>query len=218
MKIGILGSGEVARSLGNAFLALGHDVMLGARRPDNTAASQWEKAAGPAAKAGTFEQAVRHGEVVVLATLGTATAQVIETAGVKHFDGKLVWDVTNPLEFSQGVPPKLLGGVGNSAGETHQRILPNARVVKVFNTVGNGLFYRPKLHGGVRGDMFLCGNDPEAKRRTAELVREFGWDPIDIGGIETSHYLEATCMVWICNAMRNNDWNRAFKLVPKEGS
>src|SRR5579872_6334127 len=136
MKIGILGSGEVARSLGNAFLALGHDVMLGARRADNTAACQWVKAPGRSGKAGTFEQAARHGEIVVLAPLGTATPQAIEMAGSKHFEGKLVWDVTNPLESSQGVPPKLLGG-GTSAGEAHQHILPNARVVKVFNTVGN---------------------------------------------------------------------------------
>jgi predicted dinucleotide-binding enzyme len=218
MKVGILGSGEVARSLGNAFLALGHDVMLGARRADNTPASQWAKGAGPSAKAGTFGQAAQHGDMVVLATLGTATSQAIGMAGAKHFDGKLVWDVTNPLEFSQTAPPKLLGGVGTSAGETHQRVLPNAKVVKVFNTVGHALFYRPKLQGGLHGHMFLCGNDPEAKSRTAQLVREFGWEPADIGGIDTAHYLEATCMVWICNALRNNDWNRAFGLIPKEGT
>jgi hypothetical protein len=215
MKIGILGTGEVARSLGNAFLALGHEVMLGARSADNAAAAQWAKAAGPSGKAATFEQAAQHGEIGVLATLGTATSQAIEMAGSKHFEGKLVWDATNPLDFSHGTPPKLVGGVGTSAGEAHQRILPNAKVVKVFNTVGNALFYRPKLQGGVRGDMFLCGNDADAKKRTSELVRQFGWEPVDIGGIETSHYLEATCMVWICNAMRNNSWNRAFKLVPQ---
>lgn len=216
MKVGILGSGEVGRSLGNAFLALGHDVMLGARREDNTAACQWAKAAGPSGKVGTFERAARHGEMVVLATLGTATPQAIEMAGPKHFEGKLVWDVTNPLEFSPGRPPKLLGGVGTSAGELHQNILPNAKLVKVFNTVGNALFYRPKLQGGLHGDMFLCGNDQDAKSRSAELVREFGWEPVDIGGIETSHYLEATGMVWIVNAIRNNGWNRALKLVPTE--
>jgi predicted dinucleotide-binding enzyme len=217
MNIGILGTGAVARSLANGFLALGHDVVLGTRDPANTAASEWARTAGAKGKAGTFEQAARFGEIVVLATLGTATPQAIEMAGAAHFDGKLVWDVTNPLDFSHGMPPRLVGGLGTSAGETHQRILPNARIVKVFNTVGNALFFRPKLQAGVRGDMFLCGNDPDAKKRTSELVTEFGWDPVDIGGIDTSHYLEATCMVWLCNAMRNNDWNRAFKLVPKDG-
>jgi predicted dinucleotide-binding enzyme len=215
MKVGILGSGEVAQSLANGFLALGHEVMLGSRKSGNPAASQWTKAAGPKGKAGTFEQAADFGELTVLATLGTATPHAIEMAGPRHFDGKLVWDVTNPLDFSQGMPPKLVGGLGSSAGETHQRTLPKAKIVKVFNTVGNALFFRPKLQAGLRGDMFLCGDDADAKKRTADLVREFGWEPLDIGGIEASHYVEATAMVWIWNAMKNNNWNRAFKLVPK---
>ena len=218
MKVGILGSTQVAQSLANGFLALGHEVMLGSRQSGNPASSQWAKGAGPKAKTGTFEQAANFGEILVLATLGTATPQAIEMAGPTHFDGKLVWDVTNPLDFSRGTHPRLVGGVGSSAGETHQRLLPKARVVKVFNTVGHALFFRPKLQAGLRGDMFLCGDDADAKRRTADLVREFGWDPVDIGGIDASHYLEATCMVWVCNAMRNNDWNRAFKLVPREAN
>jgi 8-hydroxy-5-deazaflavin:NADPH oxidoreductase len=216
MKVGILGSTEVAQSLANGFLALGHEVMVGSRQSGNPAASRWAEGAGAKAKAGTFEQAAGFGELLVLATLGTATPRAIEMAGPRHFGGKLVWDVTNPLDFSRGTPPTLVGGIGSSAGETHQRLVPEARVVKVFNTVGHALFFRPRLQAGLRGDMFLCGDDADAKRRTADLVREFGWDPVDIGGIDTSHYLEATCMVWVSNAMRNNDWNRAFKLVPLE--
>lgn len=218
MKIGILGTGTVARSLGNAFIALGMEVIMGARNAANTAAAQWVQSAGAKGGAGTFEQAARFGELVVLATLGTATPEAIELAGTAQFSGKLVWDVTNPLDYSRGMPPKLVGAVGSSAGEIHQRLLPDAKLVKVFNTVGNGLFFRPRLQGGVRGDMFLCGDDADAKERSSALVREFGWDPVDIGGIDTSHYLEAMCMVWVCNAMKNDDWNRAFKLVPKDGS
>lgn len=214
MKAGILGSTKVAQSLANGFLALGHEVMLGSRQAGNPAASQWAKGAGAKASAGTFEQAAGFGELVVLATLGTATPHAIEMAGPSRFDGKLVWDVTNPLEYREALPPKLLGAAGDSAGETHQRLLPKAKIVKVFNTVGNALFFRPQLEAGVRGDMFLCGDDADAKQRTAELVREFGWDPVDIGGIDASHYLEATCLVWIWNAMKNDAWNRAFKLVP----
>lgn len=215
MKVGILGSKEVAQSLGSGFLALGHEVMLGSRAPGNSAASEWAKGAGPKAKAGTFVQAAAFGELITLATLGTATAQAIEMTGTPLFDGKLVWDATNPLDFSKGMPPRLVGGLGDSGGETHQRLLPKARVVKVFNTVGHSLFFRPKLQGGLRGDMFICGDDVQAKGQTTELVKEFGWDAVDIGGIGLSHYLEATCMVWVCNAMRNNDWTRAFKLVPQ---
>lgn len=215
MKVGILGSGEVAQSLASGFLTMDHEVMLGSREAGNPAASQWAKRARSKAKAGTFQQAADFGELIVLATLGTATPHAIEMAGPQHFDGKLVWDTTNPLDFPQGMPPRLVGGLGSSAGENHQRLLPKAKIVKVFNTVGNALFFRPQLQAGLRGDMFLCGNDPDAKRRTSDLVREFGWEPVDIGGIEASHYLEAACMVWVLNAMRNNDWNRAFKLVPK---
>ena len=146
MKIGILGSGKVGQSLANGFLALGHEVTLGSRGAGSPAASQWAEGAGPAGHAGTFEQAAGSGELLVLATLGTATPQAIEMAEPRHFAGKLVWDVTNPLDFSRGTPPRLVGGLGSSAGETHQRILPESRVVKVFNTVGHALFFRPRLH------------------------------------------------------------------------
>lgn len=214
MKVGILGSTQVAQSLGNGFLALGHEVMLGSRQGGNPSAIQWAQRAGAKADAGTFMQAADFGEMVVLATLGTATSHAIEMAGPEHFDGKLVWDVTNPLEFHEGSPPKLIGAAGTSAGETHQQLLPRAKIVKVFNTVGNALFFRPELQGGLRGDMFLCGDDAGAKRRTADLVTDFGWNPVDIGGIDASHYLEAACVVWIRNAMKNDAWRRAFKLVP----
>lgn len=214
MKVGILGTGQVAQSLAHGFLALGHEVMLGSRESGNAVAAKWAQGAGPRASTGTFEQAAAYGELLVLATLGTATPNAIAMAGPRHFDGKLVLDVTNPLDFSKGRPPALVGAPGSSAGEIHQGLLPKAQVVKTFNTVGNALFFRPQLQAGARGDMFLCGDDAEAKRRTAELIREFGWEPVDVGDIDASHYLEATCMVWILNAMKNNAWNRAFKLVP----
>lgn len=132
MRVGVLGTGDVGKSLANAFLALNHEVALGAREERNPTASEWAKSAGPKARSGTFTQAAQFGEIVVLATLGTATPQAIEMAGKQHFDGKLVWDVTNPLDFSRGMPPRLLGGLGTSAGETHQQLLPKAKVIKVF--------------------------------------------------------------------------------------
>lgn len=214
MKIGILGSTQVAQALANGFLALGHEVMLGSRQADKPDARQWVQRAGAKAHAGTFAQAADFGEMVVLATLGTATPHAIAMAGPERFDGKLVWDTTNPLELHEGSPPKLVGAAGSSAGETHQKLLPKAKIVKVFNTVGNALFFRPQLEASVRGDMFLCGDDADAKRRTAELVKAFGWNPVDVGGIDASHYLEATCVLWIWNAMKSGAWNRAFRLVP----
>jgi 8-hydroxy-5-deazaflavin:NADPH oxidoreductase len=127
---------------------------------------------------------------------------------------------TSPIHSNsrKGKPPKLLGDLGTSAGETHQRLLPNAKIVKVFNTVGHALYFRPQLEGGVRGDMFLCGDDAQAKNRTSELLGDFGWNAVDVGGIDASHYVEATCMIWMYSAMRSNDWKRAFRLVPVVGS
>lgn len=214
MKVGILGSGQVAQSLANGFLALGHEVMLSSRGSRSPAATKWVQDAGAKAGAGTFEQAAAFGELVVLATLGTATPRAIEMAGPQHFDGKLVLDVTNPLEFESGKPLALAGAVGSSAGEIHQRLLPKAQIVKAFNTVGNAHFYKPDFPGGPP-DMFLCGDDEKAKQWVARICQDFGWNPIDVGGIGLSHYLEATAMLWIITAVTGGHWNQAFKLLRK---
>ena len=135
-------------------------------------------------------------------------------ADVDNFKGKVVIDATNPLEMSGGVPPKLVGGLGSSAGELNQKALPGAFVVKAFNTVGNALFYKPEFPGGPP-DMFLCGDDAKAKEQVARICQDFGWNPIDVGGIALSHYLEATATIWIITAFSGGHWNQAFKLLRK---
>jgi predicted dinucleotide-binding enzyme len=212
MKIGILGTGDVGKALGKGFLAAGHEVMMGAREPQNPKAVAWAKEMGPKASHGTFRDAARFGEAVALATLGVATPDALRLAEPASFRGKLVLDATNPLDAAGGMPPKLVGGLGSSGGENHQRLLEGAHVVKCFNTVGNALFFRPKLPGGTP-DMFLCGNDNFAKEKAATICREFGWNPIDIGGIDTAHYLEAMCLVWVLSALKSNSWVQAFKLL-----
>jgi predicted dinucleotide-binding enzyme len=212
MNVGILGTGDVGRALGRGFAALGHDVRLGARDAKNPKALAWAAETGERASTGTFADAASFGDVIALATLGVANAQVIEAAGVEAFDGKVVIDATNPLDFSGGLPPRLAISGSDSGGERVQRLLPRARVVKAFNTVGNALMFRPTFPGGPP-DMFICGNSDEAKAQVAAILTDFGWGVADAGGIESSRYLEAMCMVWVLTAMRTGTWNQAFKLL-----
>ena len=214
MKVGILGTGDVGRALGKAFITLGHDVKMGARRAGNEKAVAWVKESGARASEGTFADSAGFGEIVVLATLGVADEEVIRGAGAERFRGKIVIDTTNPLDFSGGMPPKLKWSGNDSGGERVQRFLPGARVVKAFNTVGSPFMFRPEFPGGPP-DMFIAGNDAEAKKAVSGILRDFGWNVTDCGGIESSRYLEAMCMVWVISGMLENNWSRAFKMLRK---
>jgi hypothetical protein len=213
MKVGVLGTGDVGQSLGKAFVALGHQVLMGSRVAPNEKAVAWARATGSAASTGTFADAARFGELVVLATLGTAAASALQMAGTDHLAGKLLLDTSNPLDFSGGLP-RLSVGHTDSLGEQVQRLVPKARVVKAFNTVGHGHMFRPAFPDGPP-DMFVCGNDEGAKRQTSDLLSEFGWNTIDLGGIEASRYLEPMCLVWVLHGIRTGTWNHAFKLLRK---
>jgi predicted dinucleotide-binding enzyme len=212
MKVGILGTGDVGRAIGKGFIALGHDVKMGAREATNAKALAWAKECGPKASAGTFADAAAFGEIVVLATLGVANESVIRAAGPERFAGKVVIDTTNPLDFSGGMPPTLAVAGHDSGGEQVQRLLPGASVVKAFNTVGNALMFRPSLPGGPP-DMFICGDSDEAKARVTTILQDFGWNVVDTGGIQSSRYLEAMCLVWVLSAMKTGAWAQAFKLL-----
>jgi predicted dinucleotide-binding enzyme len=210
MKVGILGSTDVAKSLANGFLKEGHEVMLGSREPEKLAL--WASESGKSASAGTFSETGKFGELLVLAVNGAKSVDALRLAGTDNFKGKVVIDATNPLDFSGGRPPKLIGNLGNSGGELNQRALPGAWVVKAFNTVGHTHFYKPEFAGGPP-DMFLCGDDERAKEQVSRLCKDFGWNPIDVGDITLSHYVEATGMVWIITAFTSGQWNQAFKLL-----
>lgn len=213
MKVGMLGTGTVGQTLGSAFIALGHEVMMGSRSAVNENGVAWAGREGERATAGTFADAAAFGELVVLATRGVENEQVVRLADPANFAGKVLIDTTNPLDFSQGMPPRLAIGHADSAGEQVQRLLPEARVVKAFNIVGSGLMFRPDL-GGLRGDMFIAGNDDGANATVGQILDEFGWDTIDLGGIEASRYLEPMCMAWVTHAARTGAWNHAWKLLP----
>lgn len=216
MNIGILGTGDVGKALGTAFATLGHDVKMGSRSATNEKALAWAADTGANASAGTFADAAAHGDIVVLATLGVANESVLNMAGPDTFAGKVVIDATNPLDFSNGVPPTLAVSGNDSGGEQVQRQLPKARVVKAFNIVGNAHMFRPDFPGGPP-DMFICGDDADAKAQVGDILQDFGWQVVDIGGIDGSRYLEAMCIVWVRYALSTDPptWDHAFKMLRK---
>jgi 8-hydroxy-5-deazaflavin:NADPH oxidoreductase len=214
MKVGILGSGDVGRSLGRGFAAIGHDVRIGTRNPSAEALQEWTKAVEGRGSVGAFADAAEYGELVVVATLGTATLEVLGSVPAASFRGKVVIDTTNPLTFAPNSPPTLFVGHTDSLGEQVQRALPDARVVKAFNTVGNAHFFRPSFPGGPP-DMLIAGNDPGAKRTVEGILTSFGWSTVDLGGIDGARALEPICLAWVRSAMALQTWDIAFKLLRK---
>ena len=165
MKIGIVGSGMVGQKIGAALAARGHRVKIGTRSPEKGSLKECAKKTGENASVGTLAEAAGFGEILFLCTKGDATLQALELAGPGNFEGKAVVDVTNPLDFSKGMPPSLIKEFTNtnSLGEEVQRALPGARVVKSLNTVNCEVMVNPALSGG-EPTMFVCGNDTEAKK------------------------------------------------------
>jgi 8-hydroxy-5-deazaflavin:NADPH oxidoreductase len=214
MRVGILGTGDVGKALGKGFVTLGHDIKMGSREAKNEKALAWARGLGAKASVGTFADAALFGDIVVLATLGVANESALKMAGPETLRGKIVIDTTNPLDFSAGMPPKLAVSGNDSGGERVQRLLPDAHVVKAFNTVGNAFMFRPSFPGGPP-DMFFCGNNDDAKQKVVAILRDFGWGIVDVGGIESSRYLEAMCMVWVLSGIHTNSWTHAFKLLKK---
>jgi predicted dinucleotide-binding enzyme len=214
MKIGIIGAGIVGQTLGQGFATLGHDVKIGTRRPNDDKITAWAKKAGAKVSVGSFADAAAFGDVVVLATAWSGTENAIKLAGPKTLAGKVVIDATNPLAPALNAPPTLAIAGSDSAGEQVQRWLPQSKVVKAFNHVGNAYMFRPQLPGGPP-DMFIAGNDAAAKQSVTDILKSFGWSVIDLGGIDASRYLEPLAMVWILYGIRTNTWNHAFKLLRK---
>ena len=216
MKIGIIGSGDVGQRLADGFIGLGHTVKIGSRDPNQKKVTEWmDKHDKGVASSGTFAEAASFGELNVLATSWAGTADAIRMVDPQNFAGKVVIDVINPLDFSEGMPPRLAIGHTDSAGETVQRMLPNSKVVKAFNIVGNPHMIHPDFPGGPP-TMFICGNDDEAKKVVINnILTKFGWETIDIGGIEAARLLEPLAFLWITYYFRTGTGNHAFKLLRK---
>lgn len=215
LKIGVLGTGDVGRVLGAGLAALGHEVKIGSRDAKNPKAVEWAEKTGSHASAGTFADAAKFGDVIILAASWTAMQSILELAGPENFAGKVVIDATNPLDFSKGAPPTLAIGTTDSAGEQIQRWLPKARVVKAFNVVGNPHMVNPSFPNG-KPDMFICGDDEAAKKTVTEICTELGWPgAIDIGGLQCSRYLEPMAMVWISYFFKTGSGAHALALLRK---
>lgn len=214
-RIGVIGSGQVGRVLAAGFAARGHEVTIGTRTPEDNDDLQAWAAQHESVAIGSFTGAAEAGEIIVLATRGAVVEQALQTAGPQHLAGKVVIDVTNPLDFSAGRPGLTVGHT-DSGGETVQRALPGALVVKAFNTIGNGLMVDPQDAGGLaaRPTMFIAGDDAGAKATVAEALADFGWDAMDVGGIEQSRQLESLCLLWVAVAgARGGRYDHAITLV-----
>jgi predicted dinucleotide-binding enzyme len=211
MRVGVLGSGSVGKVLGAGFASLGHEVRIGTRHPDRDDIRQWTESTQGRGAAGSFAEAAAFGDLIVLATLGNVTEEIVRQIGIPPFGNKVVIDATNPIKTNPDAPPSLFISGNDSLGEHIQRALPATRVVKAFNTVGAPHMVNPSFQ--TKPDMFIAGNDDEAKRIVAQVCEAFGWGVADIGTIEGSRYLEAMCMAWVLYGIRAGSWNHAFKMV-----
>lgn len=211
MKIGIIGSGSVAQTLGSGFLGAGHSVMLGSRSSDKLSA--WSSA-NPAAAVGSFEAAAQFGDVIVLAVKGVHAAAALRIAGASSLAGKAIIDATNPIAEQPPVDGVLrfFTSTNESLLEQLQHEFPAAHLVKAFNSVGAGLMVHPALPGGPP-TMFLCGNDAGAKATVSGLVTALGWEPMDMGTAVAARAIEPLCMLWCIPGMRGGSWTHAFKLL-----
>jgi predicted dinucleotide-binding enzyme len=214
MKIGILGSGVVAQALGKGFLKEGYEVKLGTS--DKSKLDKWLNEAGNKASVGSFEEAAKFGDDIVLAVKGTAAKNVIESAGKENLAGKIIMDATNPISND---PPTngvlhFFTSLDNSLMEQLQNAYPDLKFVKAFNIVGNAMMYKPQYKDGTP-TMLICGNDDSAKKRVTEILTSFGWETEDLGKVEAARAIEPVCILWCINGFLKNEWTHAYKLLKK---
>jgi hypothetical protein len=195
VRIGVLGTGVVGQTMGAALVRQGHDVMMGARSADNEKALAFRDKTG--GRTGTFADAASFGELVVHATRGDSAIEVLQSAGAANLSGKVLIDISNPLDFSRGFPPSLSVSNTDSLGEIIQRSFPDTFVVKTLNTVTASVMVEPSLVPGPH-TVFVSGNDKPAKGRVMDLLRSFGWHSIlDLGDITTARGTEQMLPLWV---------------------
>jgi predicted dinucleotide-binding enzyme len=210
-KIGLIGSGDVAQTLASGFLKHGHQVTIGTR--DTAKLAEWQTA-NPKGKVGSFADAAKFGEVIILAVKGTVVSDALGAAGAANLAGKVIIDATNPIKDE---PPKdgvlqFFTNFDESLMERLQREFPEAHFVKAFNSVGSRLMVNPQLKGGPP-TMFICGNDDGAKQAVSEIIEQFGWEPADMGNAISARAIEPLCILWCLPGFRINEWTHAFKVL-----
>ena len=211
MKIGILGSGDVAKSLGAGLRRKGHDVMLGT---SNTAKLAGWVAGSGGVRSGSFADAARFGELAILAVKGTAAVAAVKAADPQALAGKPVIDATNPIADKPPVNGVLqfFTGPNESLLEMLQREFPAVRFVKAFNSVGHAHMIDPKFAGGAP-TMFIAGNDAAAKAEATKILEQFGWETADMGTVVGARAIEPLCMLWCIPGFLRNDWRHAYRVL-----
>jgi len=212
MNVAVLGTGVVGEVLANGFLKHGYEVMRASRDPQKL--SEWKANSGPKASVGTFQDAAKFGNLIVLAVKGTAAESALSLCGVENLKGKTVIDATNPIA---DVPPvngvlNFFTDLNHSLMERLQKLAPTANFVKAFSCVGNAFMVNPHFAGG-KPTMFICGNDAKSKKIVSEILTQFGWEVEDMGMVESARAIEPLCMLWCIPGIARNQWNHAFKLL-----
>jgi predicted dinucleotide-binding enzyme len=212
MRIGIIGSGEVGKTLAKGFAKHGHETRIASRSPQKLA--EFSKSSG--VQAGSFADVAAWAETVVLAVKGDAAEEAVREAGIANLEGKTVIDTTNPIAHE---PPedgvlRFFTSPNDSLMERLQIAVPGAKFVKAFNSVGSALMVDPQFPGGAKPTMFYCGNDEGAKRTVAGLLEQLGWDGADMGTAKGARAIEPLCQLWCIPGFRQNAWgNHAFALL-----
>ncbi len=200
MRIGVLGTGAVGRRIATKLVELGHEVTMGSRSAESEALLEWVEGAGDGGHGGTFADAAAASGMVFNCTSGEASLEALAAAGTGNLAGKVLVDVANPLDFSQGMPPTLSVCNDDSLGERIQAAFPEARVVKALNTINNQVMTEPGRLPGAH-NVFVCGEDAGAKATVGELLQKFGWAPeqiVDLGGIAAARGTEMYLPLWLC--------------------
>jgi len=213
MKVGIIGSGDVGQTLGSAFLKEGYQVMLGTRNTSKDEVIKWKKE-NPSGNIGKFDEAARFGELLILCTSGDVAENAATIAGIDNFKNKVVIDTTNPIAKEAPVNGvlKYFTGPNESLMERLQHLIPDAKFVKAFNSVGNAVMYKPNFRGS-KPTMFICGNDDGAKKTVTDILTVFGHETEDMGKAEAAGTIESLCILWCIPGFLRNQWNHAFKLL-----
>ncbi len=213
-KIGIIGSGTVGQRLATGFLKYGYEVKIGSR--DLTKLAAWKSNAGDGGSIGSFAEAAQFGEIIVLATKGSAAINALQLAGRTYLSDKTIIDTTNPIADT---PPEngvlnFFTELNDSLMERLQNAFPDANFVKAFNSIGGSLMINPDF-GTEKPSMFICGNNQKAKDEVAEICELFGFETEDMGAVEAARAIEPLCMLWCIPGFRENKWSHAFRLLKR---
>ena len=213
MKIGVIGSGIVGQVLATAFLKEGYEVMLGTRNTSKEEVVKW-KNENTSGKTGNLSDTAKFGELLVLAVAGSVAEEAVKLAGIGHFKNKIVIDTTNPIAYGAPVNGvlKYFTSLDDSLMERIQKLAPEAKLVKAFNSVGNAFMYKPHFPGGTP-TMFICGNDDGAKKTVTDILTTFGYETEDMGKVEAARAIEPLCILWCIPGFIRNQWTHAFKLL-----